>query len=448
MDKERDTKILLIEDNLDYARLIQRILSSKSSSQMSVVHHDTFTTGFERLLEGDIDLVLLDLDLPDSGTTDTILQIHQGAEVPIIVLTGTDDENIALKSVQKGAQDYLMKSRIDSSLLIRSIKYAIERKKVDDKLKRTEERFRLLIENTVDLIAILDLDGTIKYVSPSHKRIVGYDEQDMLGKKAFEFVHPEDLPSVIKIFSKGVQKVSERLEDGDLPNSNEDLSNTAEFRFRHKDGYWVTLESIGSLYPPESGEPGVIVNYRDITERKKMEESLRNLSVTDDLTNLYNRRGFLSFAEHHIQAADRKKHQLLLILVDLDGLKLINDAFGHKEGDMALIDTAEIIKNTFRKSDLIARVSGDEFVVLTADTKLNAAQAIRDRLEENIAAHNAKQKRLYKISLSFGISIYDPYHPSSIDRLIVKADELMYMDKHKKDELAEAIVINLNRSGK
>ena len=83
MDKERDTKILLIEDNLDYARLIQRILSSKSSSAMNVEHHDTFTAGFERLLEGDIDLVLLDLDLPDSGTTDTILQIHQGAEIGI-----------------------------------------------------------------------------------------------------------------------------------------------------------------------------------------------------------------------------------------------------------------------------------------------------------------------------------------------------------------------------
>jgi diguanylate cyclase (GGDEF)-like protein/PAS domain S-box-containing protein len=447
MDKKKDTKILLIEDNLDYARLIQRILSSKSSSAMSVVHHDTFTAGFERLLEGDIDLVLLDLDLPDSGTTDTILQIHQGAEVPIIVLTGTDDEHIVLKSVQKGAQDYLMKSRIDSSLLIRSIKYAIERKKVDDKLKRTEERFRLLIENTVDLIAILDLDGTIKYVSPSHKRIVGYDEQDMLGKKAFEFVHPEDLPRVVEIFSKGIQQISEGVYD-DFSNSNEDLSNSAEFRFRHKDGYWITLESIGSMYPPESGDTGVIINSRDITERKKMEESLRNLSVTDDLTNLYNRRGFLSFAEHHIQAADRKKQKLLLILIDLDGLKLINDAFGHKEGDMALIDTAEIIKNTFRKSDLIARVSGDEFVVLTTDTKLNAAQAIRERMEENIAAHNAKQKRLYKISLSFGISIYDPYHPSTIDRLIVKADELMYMDKHKKEEPADAIVINLNRTGK
>ncbi len=134
-------------------------------------------------------------------------------------------------------------------------------------------------------------------------------------------------------------------------------------------------------------------------------------------------------------------------LIDLDGLKQINDAYGHKEGDMALIDTAEVINDTFRKSDLIARVSGDEFVVLTTDTKLNAIEAIRMRLVKNIEAHNSKQKRLYKISLSFGIAVYDPENPSSIDRLIVEADELMYMEKHKKDELSEGIVLNLSRRG-
>lgn len=440
MDKERDIRILLIEDNLDYARLIKRILSNKSSARMDVEHHDTFSAGFERLLKGDIDLVLLDLDLPDSGTMDTIVRIHEATEIPIIVLTGTDDEKVALKAVQMGAQDYLMKSNMDRGLLIRSIRYAIERKKVDDELTRTEERFRLLIENAADLIAVLDMDGTIKYVSPSHKRIVGYEDRELLGKKAFEFIHPEDLSVVLDIFTEGIQKISEGAYD-------EESSSLAEFRFRHKDGYWITLESIGKPYPPKSGETGIIVNSRDITERKKMEESLRSLSVTDDLTDLYNRRGFLSFAEHHIQVADRNRQQMLLILIDLDGLKKINDAFGHKEGDMALIDTAEIIKNTFRKSDVIARVSGDEFVVLTSDTKLNAEEAIRVRLEHNIEAHNFKQKRLYNISLSFGISIYDPHHPCSIDRLIVKADELMYMDKHKKEELSEGIVINLNRRG-
>ena len=437
MDIETNINILLIEDNHDYARLIKRIVSEKSSNLMDVEHHETFSKGYDRLLEGEIDLVLLDLELPDSGNIDKIVRIHATTEVPIVVLTGTDDEQVAIKAVQMGAQDYLMKNNLDSGLLVRSIRYAIERKKVDDELKRTEERFRLLIENAVDLIAILDIDGTLKYVSPSHKRILGYNDRDLLSKKAFEFIHPEDLPAVVEIFSQGIQTIGDE-------NFDKDMSYSAEFRFRHKDGFWVTLESFGKLYPPDTGETGIIVNSRDVTERKKMEESLRSLSVTDDLTNLYNRRGFMSFAEHHIKNADRKGQRMLLILIDLDGLKQINDAYGHKEGDMALIDTAEVIKQTFRKSDLIARVSGDEFVVLTSDTKLNAIEAIRMRLLKNVEAHNAKQKRLYKISLSFGIAVYEPDNPSSIDRLIVKADELMYMEKHKKDEVTEGVVLSMN----
>lgn len=434
---ERNFKILLIEDCNDYAHLIERILCEKSSKVMEVEHYETFSEGYERLMNGGIDLVLLDLDLPDSSNIDKIVKIHVSTDTPIIVLTGTDDEQVAIKAVQMGAQDYLMKSNLDSGLLVRSIRYAIERKKVDDQLKRTEERFRRLIENGVDLIAILDLDGSMKYVSPSHRRVLGYEDNDLLGRKAFEFIHPEDLPRVVEIFAQGIREVQEEMQD-------KDTSYSAEFRFRHKDGYWVTLESFGKLYPPEAGELGIIVNSRDVTERKKMEENLRSLSVTDDLTNLYNRRGFMSFGEHNIKTADRNGQRLMLVLIDLDGLKQINDAFGHKEGDMALIDTADIIKETFRKSDLIARVSGDEFVALTTDTQSNAIEAIRMRLRSNIEAHNARQKRLYKISLSFGIAVYDPKNPCSIDRLIVKADELMYEDKQKKDDMTQANVVNFS----
>ena len=114
---------------------------------------------------------------------------------------------------------------------------------------------------------------------------------------------------------------------------------------------------------------------------------------------------------------------------------------------MALIDTAEVIKETFRKSDLIARISGDEFVVLTGDTKTNEKEAIRMRLLKNVDAHNASKRRLYKLSLSCGIAVYDPLNPSSIDRLIVKADELMYIEKNKKEEPSQGIVVNLDTSG-
>ncbi len=303
-------KILLIEDNLDYAQLIKRILAKKTSSYMHVEHHDTFTKGYESASKGEIDLILLDLDLPDSGNIDTLLAINDITEVPIIVLTGTDDEALALRAVQMGAHDYLMKGQVDSRLLVRSITYAIERKKSDDALKRTEERFRMMIENALDLITILNVDGTMSYVSPSHKSLIGYDEKELLGRRVFDFIHPEDLPHVMDIFTEGLQ--------------NSGTLHSVEFRVRHKEGHWITLDSIGKLFPSESGEIGVIVNSRDVTERKKMEERLRNLSITDDLTGLYNRRGFMTFADHHFKAAERRTEQILLILIDVDGLKQIN----------------------------------------------------------------------------------------------------------------------------
>ncbi|MEW6144822.1 MAG: diguanylate cyclase [Thermodesulfobacteriota bacterium] len=431
---EQNIKVLLIEDNLDYAQLIKRILSKQTSCPMEVEHHDTFSGGYERASVGNIDLILLDLDLPDSGNIDTLLSISEVTDVPIIVLTGTDDESLALKAVQMGAQDYLMKGQVDARLLVRSIRYAIERKKADDAVKQTEERFKLLIENALDLIEMLDVDGTMKFVSPSHKRILGYDDDDLLGRRVFEFIHPEDLPKVLDIFTETLQ--------------NEDRLYSAEFRVRHKEGYWITLESIGKLCPPGLSGMGVIVNSRDVTERKKMEERLRSLSITDDLTGLYNRRGFLAFADHHIKAAERRKERVLLILIDLDGLKQINDAYGHNIGDQALMDAAQVIKQTFRNSDVTARISGDEFVVVTTDTDGNGEEAIKRRITENLEKHNSKGMKPYHLSLSYGIAKFDPRVPSSIDRLLVKADELMYADKNNKDEDAKDNVFNLNSFNK
>lgn len=431
---EQNIKILLIEDNLDYAQLIKRILSKKTSCSMEVVHCDTFSGGYERASSGGIDLILLDLDLPDSGNINTLLSISEVTNVPIIVLTGTDDESLALKAVQMGAQDYLMKGQVDARLLVRSIMYAIERKKAEDAVKRTEERFKLLIENALDLIEMLDVDGTMKFVSPSHKRILGYEDGDLIGRRIFEFVHPEDLPGVIDVFTETLQ--------------NPDRLYSAEFRVRHKDGYWITLESIGKHCPLEMSSFGVIVNLRDITERKKMEERLRSLSITDELTGLYNRRGFLTFADHHIKAAERRKESVLLILIDLDGLKQINDAYGHNIGDQALMDAAHVIKQTFRSTDVTARISGDEFVVVTTDSDGNGQESIKKRIEERLKEHNSKGIKPYHLSFSYGVAIFDPRDPSSIDRLLVKADELMYLNKNNKYVDMDENVFNLNRSNK
>ena len=166
----------------------------------------------------------------------------------------------------------------------------------------------------------------------------------------------------------------------------------------------------------------------------KLQEKVRTMAVTDELTGLYNRRGFFSLAEKLLQLCKREKKGIFMLYTDLDGLKKINDTFGHKEGDMALIDIASILRNNYRESDIIARIGGDEFVVVPIGTTEDSAKIATSRLQKSIEIHNAEINRSYKLSLSFGIAYYDPENPCSIDELLVQGDKLMYEQKRRKQK--------------
>src|SRR4030042_1839881 len=165
---------------------------------------------------------------------------------------------------------------------------------------------------------------------------------------------------------------------------------------------------------------------------ERTEKTLMAFSHHDELTGLYNRRGFFPLSEQQVKLSNRTKKGILLIFADLDDLKKINDEFGHIEGDQALIDTAAILKSTFRDSEIIARIGGDEFVILAINTDNNAAGKIHLQLKENIDSFNKKGVRNYKLTLSIGIANYDPGNPCSIDELLARADALMYKQKKVK----------------
>jgi diguanylate cyclase (GGDEF)-like protein len=162
------------------------------------------------------------------------------------------------------------------------------------------------------------------------------------------------------------------------------------------------------------------------------------MSLIDELTGLYNRRGFLTLASQHLKMADRLRKRVSHIFVDLDGLKRINDTMGHRHGDQALMEAAEMLKETFRESDIIARIGGDEFVVLAMD---NAAGQLEDtwqqRVQENIATRNRRPNRTYALSVSMGVAYYDPDFPTALDDLLARADTLMYEEKRAKRDPEE-----------
>ena len=164
-------------------------------------------------------------------------------------------------------------------------------------------------------------------------------------------------------------------------------------------------------------------------ERQRTQAALRNLSLTDPLTGLYNRRGLLTLADQQLKTARRNKSSVSLIMADLDGLKRINDTLGHQEGDTAILEIAKILKETFRQSDILARLGGDEFAALLPDGSKKAAKALTDRLQQCLRELNKDQDRPYKLSISVGTVTLPADQLQSLEDLIAWADALMYEEK-------------------
>lgn len=171
---------------------------------------------------------------------------------------------------------------------------------------------------------------------------------------------------------------------------------------------------------------------KTLIELNKAQESLRNLSLTDELTGLYNRRGFYTLAEQHIKTALRTGNEISLIYTDMDGLKIINDTFGHEEGSEAIKQTANVLEQTFRASDIIARIGGDEFVILESHSSSGDFGNGVARLEENIEQFNKEANFPFKLSLSTGITQISVEEDFSIEKFLSKADMMMYEKKREK----------------
>ncbi len=284
-----------------------------------------------------------------------------------------------------------------------------------------EERLRqlsLVVEQIPVCVLITDVSGIITYVNPKFSELTGYAPDEVIGRN----------PRMLKT---GLTP----------PETYKELWSTllagrewrGEFCNRKKDGrqYWETAS-----ISPVANALGEITHFvaikEDITDRKLAEERLREQSVSDELTGLANRRGFMLLAQQQIKAAQRTGKALALVFADLDRLKWINDTLGHSEGDRAIQDTARILRNSFRASDIVARLGGDEFVVLSPEATEQSELLIVERLQRNLDGHNREANRPYGLSVSFGITVYDPEAPCTLEELLERGDRLMYEQKQKR----------------
>src|SRR5712664_1849716 len=196
----------------------------------------------------------------------------------------------------------------------------------------------------------------------------------------------------------------------------------------------VRTESGGTAQGDTGGQPVSELLMRAVrcaAKQYMLQAELGNLALTDELTGLYNRRGFMALAERQLKLARRSGRGMLLFMTDVDCLKQINDSFGHFEGDRALKRTADVLEETFRGSDVVARLGGDEFAVLAIEAAGHSEATIKTRLFECLKSISADESR-YEVSLSLGLARFDPSSCTSIGELMVKADQDMYEQKRRR----------------
>jgi diguanylate cyclase (GGDEF)-like protein/PAS domain S-box-containing protein len=293
-------------------------------------------------------------------------------------------------------------------------------------------------------LCALDRAGRFLMVNPAAERMLGWTEVELLGRSADAVIHAQA--------ANGVHSMAE-----DSPLLAVMRSGTAA---RDEHATWTRRD--GVMFPTaysvapivtDGQVVGAVMAFRDMTEVRqaaltlarqtaelarshaKLEHLLAEvqaLALTDDLTTLYNRRGFFTLAAQQMKVAKRTKHALSLMFIDLDGLKSINDRLGHKMGSQAITTAAHILSATFRDSDIIARFGGDEFVVLAMDSHVQDRDKVLQRLQAQCAQHNMQVNAPYQLSMSIGIAHSTAEQPCSLEELLEQADMQMYAHKQTK----------------
>jgi PAS domain S-box-containing protein len=253
-------RVLLFEDNLGTARVISEMIDSIGPYQVEQVN--CLERGLDYLRREEVNLILLDLGLPDSDGEETLIRVHrQSPDIPIIVITAHKPDELALRAVHLGAQDFLLKSEISRSSLGRAIHYALERHRAESSLRKSEHRFRAIAERLHDVIVLVGRDGRIIFASPSISHILGVSMDRVIGRNIFEGMHPDDKQGVIKGFVKILEEPGAILK--------------VLCRYQHDDGGWRWLEGTARNWLNDSGIEAVVGVYRDVTERYEAEQALR-----------------------------------------------------------------------------------------------------------------------------------------------------------------------------
>jgi len=409
-------RVLLIEDEAGDAHLVKMKLKQTQGESFDLTWAQSLSEAQRYLAASSFDVILLDLSLPDSeglATVHSARSMTMG--IPIVVLSGRGDTDFALTALEAGAVDYMVKGDFGYDGLARVIRYALLRTEM-------EARNNLLIaalEAAANGIVITDKDAVVIWANPAFGRLTGYSPEEAVGHR------PNDL-------------IKSGLQNGAFY---QDMWANLTIG-QHWRGELINKRKNGSLYheelsiAPVKNSVGEITHFigikEDITERKEMESQLQKLASTDPLTGLANRRVFLEKLEQETAKVARLPHySAVLLMLDLDFFKRVNDGYGHAAGDAVLKAFAEVVRNTSRVIDVPARLGGEEFAILLSGADKNDALAMAERLREQVAEtvveHNAGQVR---ITVSIGAAALSA-NDSNGEAVLHRADTALYEAKDR-----------------
>ncbi len=283
------------------------------------------------------------------------------------------------------------------------------------KHRRVLARFRSLMQHASDVVVVVDLDGAIRYQTPSAERILGYGPDELVGRKLFDQIHPEDLAHV-RLFWETIA-------------GQPGVTIAHEWRVRRSDGEWLPVETVGNNLVHHRHMRGIMLNMRDISERKALEAELAHQALHDPLTRLPNRALFMDRLRHALVRAQQRHTTIAILFLDLDRFKVINDSLGHHLGDFLLVAVAQRLLASVRPGDTVARLGGDEFTILLEDdADIQAAVAVAERIQQQLQAPVTLNEHQMFVSTSIGI-VLSTAETAEPEKLLRSADVAMYRAK-------------------
>jgi diguanylate cyclase (GGDEF)-like protein/PAS domain S-box-containing protein len=413
--------VLLVEDNPGDARLLREMLNEEGSLSTQLIHLESLSAAEQYLAEQAVDIILLDLGLPDAQGLGAVQRAHAAApRVPLVVLTGLDDELVAAQALQEGAQDYLIKGQIEPRGLKRALRYAGERRVMEEALFVEKERAQVTLHCIADAVICTDVSGNITFLNVVAEKLTGWPWHEAAGRPLTEVLR------MLGAKTNGTKPVSVEipLARGSI------VPLPPNCILVRRDGVEIPIEdSAAPIHDREGKATGMVIVFRDVSVARAMALQIAHSAEHDFLTGLPNRMLLSDRIGQAIVLAPRHRKFVAVLFLDLDGFKHINDSLGHPVGDKLLQSVAKRLVDCVRASDTVSRQGGDEFVVLLSEVEQleDGAITARRMLQAVAQSHSIDQHDLH-VTASIGVSVY-PADGLDADTLVKNADTAMYQAK-------------------